>query len=56
MINVPKPLSALLQRLRYQFLLGWLMAVALPIAFSWFFFRIPLFISTQYITEIAIVM
>lgn len=53
MSEILKPLPALLQRLRYQFLLGWLFAVALPIAFSWMFFDIPLSRSTQYITAIG---
>ncbi|WP_286880510.1 sugar transferase [Sphingomonas sp.] len=53
MSDVVKPLPALLQRLRYQILLGWLVAVAMPIALSWVFIDIPVYQSTQYITAIG---
>ncbi len=53
MNDATKPLPALFRRLRYQILLGWLIAVAMPIALSWILLDIPVYMSTQYITAIG---
>lgn len=53
MSEISKPLPAMLRRLRYQFLIGWLLAVGPPIVLSWVLFDIPLSQSTQYITVIG---
>lgn len=53
MNDAVKPLPAMFQRVRYQILLGWLIAVAMPIGLSWVLFDIPVYISTQYITAIG---
>lgn len=53
MIEKSKSLPSPLQRVRYQFLLGWLFSVAPPVLLSWVLFKIPLSQSTQYITAIG---